>query len=83
MRAANRERGNARDRAESLIRQVDKAEGMEREARERCCKYRSKAFRAISEEMTDLGKELERDKDEARMAMAALASAKAEVRGLA
>ena len=48
-REAEREREDARDRAESIVRKIDKAKGMVRETRERECKTRSNAARGISE----------------------------------
>ena len=47
--------------------------------RERECNTRTKDIGGLREEITDLGKELERDQDEARTYGAAFASAEAKV----
>ena len=49
-----------------------------RESRERDRNANAKAFRGIQEDMAELGKELERARDEAGMDGASLASAKAK-----
>ena len=49
LREPGRERGNARHRAESLLRKIDEAKRMVREARDSECNARSKASRGISE----------------------------------
>ena len=55
-----RERNNAMDKAESLVRYIDETDGIVREVRERECNARTKAVGGISEDIADMGKELER-----------------------
>ena len=52
---------------------------MVREGRERDCKSRSEDIIGISEEITDLGKDLDRDQEKAGTDGAAFVSAKDEV----
>ena len=82
-RAAERERDNARDRAESMVRKIDEAEGMAIEERDRECYTRAKAVRGFGEGIADLGNDLERDQDEAGTAGVAFTSAKSKVCRLA
>ena len=65
-RAAERERGDARYRAESLVRQVDEAEGVVREARDRESNARAEATRVINDEMIGVGKEREIERERCR-----------------
>ena len=57
-RATKRESDNIRDRAENIVRNINEAEGMVIEARERKFNSRAKAVGGINKEIGDLGKEL-------------------------
>ena len=59
LRVDKRERGNTRDRAESIIRKVNEANEMVREDRERERNSRAESIRGINDEMTNMGKERE------------------------
>ena len=65
------------ERAKSLLRNIDEAKGMVIEVMEREINARYKAVGGNSEDITNLGKDLERYKDESGTAEAAFASAKA------
>ena len=59
LRVDKRERGNIRDRSESIIRKVNEANEMVREDRERERNSRAEYIRGINDEMTNMGKERE------------------------
>ena len=59
LRADERERSDVMNKAKSLVRKIDEAEGVVRDARERECN--TKAVVGLIEEIADLVKELERD----------------------
>ena len=80
LRADERERDNTMEKSESLVRYIDEADGIVREARGRKCNARAKSNGGTSKDIIDMGKELYRDLDEAGTYRAAFASAKAEVR---
>ena len=58
MRAAERDRGNSRERENLLVRQVDEEEGVVIEARDRYHNNRYKAIVGIDKYISKLGKEL-------------------------
>ena len=64
MRSAKRKRENARDRKMSLVRKAKKYKEVVREARDRDSNSRAEAVRGITKDMGELGKELERSRDE-------------------
>ena len=63
MRAAERGRGNARYRGESLVRQADDAKGVVIEAMDRKCNAWTKAIRGTNDETNYMGKEIEVDRE--------------------
>ena len=79
LRAAERDREDASDRAESLVRKIDEAKRMVIEAMERERNVRAKAAGGLSEDITDLEKELERNRDEAGTTGSVFASSKANL----
>ena len=79
LRAAERERDDARDRAKFLIRKIKESESMVREPRNRECNSRARAVVGISKYITNLWKELERYPDELGRSGAAFASTKADL----
>ena len=74
LRASEREMYDDRDRGKLIVRKIDKGKGMVRYARERGCNARFKAASGIIKEITDLGRELEREEDEAGTVGTAFAS---------
>ena len=83
LRAADRDRDDARDRDEFFIRKIDKTEGVVREVREIERSARTNTSAGIREYITNLGKELKRDQDEAVKDGSAFTSDKAEICRLA
>ena len=79
LRADKRKSEDSMDKAKSLIRYIYEADGIVREAREREFKDRVKAVRGISEEIKNLGKELERYQEEAETDGDAIASAEDDI----
>ena len=75
---SGQERDNARDGDELIVRNIDKDKRMVREERDRERNIRAKAIRGISEDISDMGKVLDRDQDEMGMTGAALTSVKAK-----
>ena len=64
MRPDKREGGNSRERAKSLVSQAVEDEGVMREAREIERNYRDESVGGIDKDISNMGKELERSKDE-------------------
>ena len=56
LRLTKRERDNSRESIELLLRQVNKNEGIVREARDRDRNTRAKDIRGINDEINDMGK---------------------------
>ena len=79
LREDERERDDSRDNNEFIVVYIDETDGIVREARERECNIRAKATGGLSEEITDLGKGLDRDQDESGIDGAAFASAEDKV----
>ena len=79
LRAAERERGDAREREKFLIRKKKESESMVREAMNRECNSRYRAVGGISKYITNLGKKIERYPDEVGRSGAAFASTKADL----
>ena len=75
---SGQERDDARDGDELIVRNIDKDKRMVREERERERNIRAKAIRGISEDISYMGKVLDRDQDEVGMTGAALTSVKAK-----
>ena len=83
LRAAERERENARDKSKLLVRQAGEDKAVVREVRERERNARAKAAGGINKDMSKLGKELEMARDEAGMDGVALTSDEAKAHRLA
>ena len=79
LRADERERDNSREKSKLRLIRIDEADGIVREEREREFNDRVKAIGGINEEITNLGKDLERYQEEAETDGAAFASAEAEI----
>ena len=79
LRAVEKERYDDRERVELLVRNINEDGGVLRETRERECNSRPKAIGGISEEITDMGKYMERDQDKAGADGDAFTSSKANV----
>ena len=79
LRSGEQERGITRDRGKYLVRKMKKYKGMVREARERECNGSSKDVIWISKKIADLGKNMEREQDEAGMSGSAFVSTEAEI----
>ena len=60
-READRDRGDTRDRTKSLVRQVNEAEEMMKEARDKENIVRAKAIIGINDDMTNMGNEIYRE----------------------
>ena len=60
-READRDRGDTRDRTKSLVRQVNEAEEMVKEARDKENIVRAKAIIGINDDMTNMGNEIYRE----------------------
>ena len=83
LRAAKRERDDARNKVKLLVRQANEAKGVVREAGDRERNARAESIGGINNEMTYMRKELERDWDEAGTAGAALAFTNVDIQRLA
>ena len=83
LRTAEKERENTRDRVKLLVKQTNKDEGVVIEARDRERNSKAEAVGGIGEDMAELGKELERARDEVGTDGTALASAKAKTHTIA
>ena len=65
LKAAERERENVRDRYKFIIRKIYEAKWMVRKERDRECSARAKDVRGLSEDITNMRKEMESYQDEA------------------
>ena len=64
---------------ELLVRKIEEAEGVVREVRDSVFNTSTKAVGGISEEITDLGKDLEREQDKAGTSGSTFVSSKDKV----
>ena len=81
-RAAEREMDNAREIAESLIRQVDEAKGMVREVRDRDINTRGNTIGGLNDDMKNTEKDMEKAQENMGTSGASLASNEVEARML-